>query len=481
MEICFPDIPLYQGWGQPLRVESTCEGLQLVEGTPPAGLAGDWYRCGPDRQYPSLFVDDIFIDGEGMVHQFRFADGQVSYRSRWVRNARFLAQQQAKRALFGRYRNRYTNAPEAQHVHGGTANTSVMFHAGKLTVLKEDDLPYEIDPDTLATGARTDFGGAVTAVSLSAHPKIDPHRNELITYSVQARGDGSRDIAVYIFDAQGHKVHEVWFDAPWSGVAHDFGVTDEHIIIPFFPLITDVAALQRGGSFYEWHDDKAVQVAVLPRRGTAEQVRWFTGPNASAGHMLNAYSEGSVAHLDVVLYDGNCFPFFPTPDGRICASGPPLLTRLSCDLSAGNATYTQRVLCRRPGELPRIDDRYMGKPYSQGYLVMGRGADGSGTVGRVDVRTGEVDLWAHGQAISVHEPHFLPRHAGAAEGEGWLLVILNRLDRGHSELAVFDAQAVASGPVARWHIPVRVRSTFHGCWVSEQLRRDGRYNLGAPT
>ena len=32
MQICFPDTPLYQGWGQPLRVESTCEGLQLVEG-----------------------------------------------------------------------------------------------------------------------------------------------------------------------------------------------------------------------------------------------------------------------------------------------------------------------------------------------------------------------------------------------------------------------------------------------------------------
>ena len=484
MDVIFPDLQLYRGWGQPLRLESTCEALQCVAGTVPkdlaAALQGDWYRCGPDRQYPSLYPDDIFIDGEGMVHQFRFDGGQVSYRSRWVRNTRFLAQQAARRGLFGRYRNRYTNAPEARDLHGGTSNTSLIFHAGKLLALKEDDLPYEMDPDTLDTGARTDFAGAVKAVSLSGHPKIDQHRNELITYSFQARGDGSRDMAVYIFDAHGALVHEVWFEAPWAGVVHDFGVTDEHIVIPFFPLITDVENLRRGGSFYQWHEDKPVQVAVLPRRGTADQVRWFSGPNASAGHMLNAFTQDGVVHLDVVLYDGNCFPFFPTPDGRTCASGPPLLTRISCDLAPGQTRYTQRLLCPQPGELPRMDDRYMGKAHTQGYWVTGRAGDGSSTVGSVDVRTGAVDVWAHGQAISVHEPQFLPRRPDAAEGDGWLLVILNRLDKGHSELAVFDAQAVAAGPLVRWHVPVRVRSTFHGCWVPESLRRDGHYALSAP-
>ena len=478
MEIQFPDIPLYQGWGKPLRTESTVEGLELIEGHVPPGIEGSWYRAGPDRQYPSLHKDDIFIDGEGMAHLFRFDKGVVSYRSRWVRNERFLAQEQAQRSLFGRYRNRYTDSPEAAGLSGGTANTTMLFHAGQLTVLKEDDLPYVLDPDTLATGARTDLNGAVTAVSLSAHPKVDQQRDELITYSFQARGTGSRDMAVYLFGPDGSKQHEVWFEAPWAGVVHDFGVSEEHIVIPFFPLITDVEALKRGSSFYEWHDDKPVHIAVLPRRGTASEVRWFTGPTASAGHMMNAVTEGNTVHLDVVLYDGNCFPFFKTPDGRVCESPPPLLTRLSFDLAAGNSHYTQRRLCLRPGEMPRTDDRYQGRPYRNGFMIMGRGPDGSSSIGRVDLDSGAVDYWAHGAKISVHEPQFVPRHAGSPEGDGWLLVILNRLDQGHSELAIFDAQHVAAGPVARLHVPVRVRATFHGCWVSTETRRTGHFGKG---
>ena len=89
MEIQFPDIPLYQGWGRPLRTESTVEGLELVEGHVPPEIEGTWYRAGPDRQYPSMFRDDVFIDGEGMAHMFRIESGQVSYRSRWVRTGPF--------------------------------------------------------------------------------------------------------------------------------------------------------------------------------------------------------------------------------------------------------------------------------------------------------------------------------------------------------------------------------------------------------
>ncbi len=37
----------------------------------------------------------------------------------------------------------------------GTANTNLIWHAGKMLALKEDDLPYELDPRTLETLAST--------------------------------------------------------------------------------------------------------------------------------------------------------------------------------------------------------------------------------------------------------------------------------------------------------------------------------------
>ena len=57
--------------------------------------------------------DDIFIDGEGMVVMFRFENGHVDYKSRYVRTERFKLQEKHRRALFGRYRNRYTRDPSS--------------------------------------------------------------------------------------------------------------------------------------------------------------------------------------------------------------------------------------------------------------------------------------------------------------------------------------------------------------------------------
>ncbi len=72
----FPDNDLFKGWGEPLRCETTIEGLEVIQGAIPEGLEGTLYRVGADWQYPSKRDDDIFIDGEGMIHSFRFENGR---------------------------------------------------------------------------------------------------------------------------------------------------------------------------------------------------------------------------------------------------------------------------------------------------------------------------------------------------------------------------------------------------------------------
>ena len=271
MEIQFPDIPLYKGWGHPYRVEATIRGLELVEGHLPPEIEGTLLRCGPDRQYPPRNGSDVFIDGEGMVHTFRFSGGQVDYMSRWVRTERFVLQDEARRTLFGRYRNRFTNDPEAGGARMGTANTNLVFHAGKLLALKEDDLPYELDPQTLETRGHCDFAGAITSVSLSAHPKLDLVHDEMLTFSYQAKGDGTKDIVFYALNRDGRVVDEIWFEMPWPGMVHDFAVTPNYAVFPFFPFITDMEVVKRGGPFYQWHPDEETRVAIVPRHGTAQR------------------------------------------------------------------------------------------------------------------------------------------------------------------------------------------------------------------
>jgi len=472
----FPGIPLYQGWGEPMRAEIEIRGLELIQGEIPAGLEGALYRVGADRQYPSGRTDDIFIDGEGQMHMFRFKDNQVDYVCRWVRTVRFERQRAAKRGLFGRYRNRYTNDPSVAGLSMGTANTSAMFHAGRLYALKEDDLPYELDPETLETRGQTDFDGALRdVVCLSAHPKVDPVTDELLTFSYQAKGDATRDICFFIFGPDRKLINKVWFEMPYAACVHDFAITDEWVVFPFFPLITDLEVVKKGGPYFQWHPDKEIHVALVPRYGSAKDIRWFRGPSGSAGHMMNAFREGSKIHLDLCFYEGNCFPFFPTPEGVHTDPVLPYLTRMTFDLESGSSSFERRRILENSCEMPRTDERYQGRPYRHGFIICDRKPDGSSSIGRFEPHTGKLDVWSPGPGDSVQEAVFAPRSPDSPEADGWLLVPVCRVSKMRSDLVILDARNLAAGPVATLKLPVRVRSTFHGTWVPEATLRSGRY------
>lgn len=500
----FPKIPLYQGWGHPLRVESTIDSLELLAGTPPQELNGTWYRVGPDRQFPPMHGKDVFIDGEGMAHMFRFDHGTVSYRSRWIRTARFKAQEKAGRSLFGEYRNPFDKDPAAKDIRGGTANTNAIFSAGKLLILKEDDLPYVVDPLTLETlASRFDYDGRIKADRLSGHAKIDPVSDTVLTYANQAMGDGTLDMAFYELDRQGNVLDEIWFKAPFAGHVHDFAYTERYVILPFHPLITELEAVKRTGLFYQWHPDKGMKLAVLKRGGTSADIRWFDGPAVSYGHIINAYEEGSIINYDLALSEGNWASFhFTEEGGKPSIPNPQKFRRIKIDLAKNDSAYTITSEFGMGIELARIDERWQGHPYRHIWSLVGQrpanpeaGLLGGATMnqnnasdfidvlnGEVDIvhfdlRTGAADRYSFGPGTNVHEPQFVPRSPGSPEGDGWLLVVVNRLDQNRSELAIFNALNLAAGPTALYDIGVRLRLTFHGNWVPEETFRTHRYAM----
>jgi carotenoid cleavage dioxygenase len=66
---------------------------------------------------------------------------------------------------------------------------------------------------------------------------------------------------------------------------------------------------------------------------------------------------------------------------------------------------------------------------------------------------------------SLQEPCFIPRHRKAAEGDGWIVQVCNRLDEHRSDLLLFEALEIAKGPIAIIHIPIRLRFGLHGNWA----------------
>ena len=87
------------------------------------------------------------------------------------------------------------------------------------------------------------------------------------------------------------------------------------------------------------------------------------------------------------------------------------------------------------------------------------------TLGKVDHETGEEQKWWCGPTSTLQEPCFIPRSKDAAEGDGWIVMVCNRLAEHRSDLLVFDALDIRKGPVATVKIPIRLRFGLHGNWA----------------
>jgi carotenoid cleavage dioxygenase-like enzyme len=471
-------------------MECDVHDLEVVQGQVPEQLAGTFYRVQPDPAWPPMLGQDIPLNGDGMVSMFRFDRGHVDYRSRYVHTEKFVAERAARRALFGVYRNPYTNDPSVKGKSGGTANTSVLWHAGKLMALKEDSLPIELDPDTLATRGPVDFAGGVSSPTFTAHPKVDPLSGELVGFGYEARGLATPDIAFYEIDADGRVTREEYLQAPYASMVHDFGVTSDHVIFPISPLCSDPDLLKAGKPHFAWHGDRPCYMGILSRRDRGA-VRWFKGPTAFSSHTMNAWSEGSTLHYDTPVGQVVVFPFFPDARGEPwdSARAAPRLERWSVDLAGASETFERASLGPHVVEFPRIDDRYATRPYRHGWaacdathLTGSKTSLGGGlslnAIAHFDHRSGKVELWTSEPGSAVQEPQFVPRAADAAEGDGYLLLVINRLDRMHSELVILDSLDLRAGPLACLRMPMRLRAGLHGTWVDAAVRRRAQPSPG---
>jgi carotenoid cleavage dioxygenase len=86
--IRFPDVAVYTGFNQTVRAETDVRDLEVVQGAIPDSFEGTLYRVGPDPRYPARLGDDEWTNGDGHVVMFRFENGHVDLKTRYVRTER---------------------------------------------------------------------------------------------------------------------------------------------------------------------------------------------------------------------------------------------------------------------------------------------------------------------------------------------------------------------------------------------------------
>ncbi|WP_321390730.1 carotenoid oxygenase family protein [Emcibacter sp.] len=475
----FPSTIHFTGLNTPVRAEASVRDL-IVEGEIPSDIQGAFFRAVPDPAHPPMFEDDVALSADGMVAKFMFENGNVDYDIRYVETARYQAEKKARKALFGKYRNPFTDDPSVKGVDRTVSNTTPIWHAGRLFMTKEDGRAYEINPHTLETLGSWDYHGALKSQTMTAHARIDPDTGEMFFFGYEAGGLCSREISYCIADKEGNLVSEQWFEAPYVSAMHDFVITEKYAIFPLFPTTADLDRLKAGGAHWAHQQDLESWVAVMPRYGKVEDIRWFKGrQGVSCFHLINAFDEGDLIHMDLCLSDTNAFPFMREAGGIHCNQSEigGGLIRWTVDMSKDGDDIVETPL-GPPGDMPRLRDRDQGRPYDSAWYLSMNPEGGpplpGGPVGvafnallRIEPKTRRLDMMPLGFGMGLNEPVHIPAKDPAHEG--WLMMVVDRQVEDNvfeSELWIVDAGNVSAGAVARVLLPLPMKAQVHGWWVS---------------
>jgi carotenoid cleavage dioxygenase-like enzyme len=451
----------------PIATEYELTDLPVV-GELPRGLNGTLFRNGPNPQFAPLDPSrHHWFVGDGMIHAFKLHDGRASYRNRWVRTDKWMAEHAAGRALTTGFGG--PSVPNVRIADTGVANTNIVWHGGRLLALEEAHLPYELDRATLATRGVQGFGGALEG-PFTAHPKIDPISGELVFFGYSASGPLSPGMSYGTIGAKGNVTRFERFEAPYCSMVHDFAVTEKHVVFPILPLSGSMTRAVAGQMPFAWEPELGGHIGVVRRDQGVASLRWFRAESCYVFHVLNAWDAGEQIVADVMQYDEP--PLFPRADGAVSnpAAQRARLVRWNLDLAGGTDAFTRAGLDEMSGEFPRLDERRTGVRNRFGtFAGESREDGGMDTVVWLDLES--VRRAAHtlpaGDAVS--EPVFVPRDPLAAEGDGWLLAVVWRGAERRSDLIVFDTDGIENGPIATVRLAHRVPFGFHGNWVGEAV------------
>jgi carotenoid cleavage dioxygenase len=478
------DHPYRTGAWRPQTTEWDADDLEAVAGEIPADLDGVYLRNTENPLHPAFKFYHPF-DGDGMLHIVGFRDGKAFYRNRFVRTDGLLAEIEAGGPLWPGIAE---PIDLAQREHGWGArtfmkdasSTDVTVHRGTaLTSFYQCGDLYRIDPYTGDNLGKEDWrGGFPSELGVSAHPKSDDRTGELLFFNY---GKQAPYLHYGVVDATNALVHYVDVELPGPRLPHDMAFTDNFVILNDFPLFWDAELLKQNAHIPRLHRDIPSRFAVLPRRGTPDEVQWFEADSTYVLHFTNAYEDGDEIVLDG-FFQGEPAPSAGTDNG-MDRKWQHIFRGLSLDgmqtrlhrwrFNRTTGQTREEQLSDSITEFGMINAANAGRDYRYVYAATGKPGwflfDG---LVRHDLHTGSEQRFAFEDGVFGSETAMAPRVGSTGEDDGYLVTITTDMNADESYCLVFDATGVADGPVCKLRLPERVSSGTHSTWAAgSELRR----------
>jgi all-trans-8'-apo-beta-carotenal 15,15'-oxygenase len=121
-------------------------------------------------------------------------------------------------------------------------------------------------------------------------------------------------------------------------------------------------------------------------------------------------------------------------------------------------------------EFPTMHPQKVGR--SHRYLYMGAAHASLGNAPlqaylKVDLESGQRQLWSAAPHGFVSEPIFVPRPGYESEDDGWVLGLVYDSTHHRSDVVILDAKDFERGAIAKLHLKHHVPYGLHGNFVSE--------------
>lgn len=458
--------------------------IDNIEGEIPIALEGTVFRNGPGLTDVNGYRLKHPFDGDGMISSIAIKNGKAFYRNKFVRTEGYLAEQKSGkpeyRGVFGTQKPGGWLANAFDLRLKNIANTHVVYWGGKLLALWEAAEPHHLDPRTLDTVGIDYLDGLLQeGDAFAAHPKFDPDcegTQRMVNFGVKT--GLSSTISLYEFTPDGRLAHQHKHSVSGFAFLHDFAITPNYCIfvqnpVSFNPL-PFVAGFKGAAECIQFNPKQPTKIVLIPRNGT-EKVRFFETDPCFVFHHANAFEQAGQLVLDSVCYDD-----FPTLDDAEDYSTVDFdhvpasqLWRFTVDLETEKVDVEK--LIERPCEFPALHPQQVGRDYR--YLYMGT-TDGPiknaplQALIKKDMKTGEEQLWSAAPRGFGGEPLFVARPDGEMEDDGWVLLWIYDSAGDRTELAIFDAQNITPGPVAKLKLKHHVPYGLHGSFVAEYFGPD---------
>jgi all-trans-8'-apo-beta-carotenal 15,15'-oxygenase len=450
--------------------------VEEIEGEIPAFIRGTYYLNGPARFSRGELNYRNWLDGDGMVCALRFGGQWVHFVSRFVRGAKFVAEEKAGRPIFRTFGTNF----ETDRLKRGIAlesplNVSVYPYQNSVLAFGEQGLPFELDPLTLEPRGECNFDGALNDVSpFAAHPKFDLLTGEMFNFGI-AYSSANPHLNLYRFGAGGELIYRKRIPLPYACSIHDFSMSENNVVFYLSPYILNMESLARDGctllETLDWQPEQGSRLLIVSRE-TGEQVATIPIGNRYCLHLINCFEEANLLTVDVLelehpIYDQ--YQVVPDLFTDVCEGRP---ARFVVDLEKQELVETAAIEYLLAPDFPSINPSQFTHSYRDFWML---GISATGRRGRKFFDQLAHANWGCVKAGDVYqapplnylggEPIFIgnPRDKNAG------VVVCQILDAKclQSSFVIFDAFRVARGPVATIRLKSPVHPGFHASFKTD--------------